>query len=258
MTNCEICGASPAARIKLKRGVGLLLVQRIYKADAMLCQSCAKKATAEFQRETLKKGWTSPRSALMNPFYMAGNAINQSRHERKLTNDGDFEPVNDYQRQETKPSTGPQLTSNGAHPVDVLAAFMPDDETQKSQLAALLIDFSGGGVISSPESIAAATHQPNRQEAEQMLEIASSLIEAAQVSGGLGAGLPHALFVSEMEERTGIPLAEFSSVQRAISAAVSEAAFQLCSVRRMDEALGAAVLACVLFANSSNWERTRY
>ena len=81
---CEVCGNSPAARIKLRRGVGLVLAQRIYKADAILCDVCAAAATSEYQSKTAIQGWTSPRSGLMNPFYIASNAVNRAKHKKNL------------------------------------------------------------------------------------------------------------------------------------------------------------------------------
>lgn len=84
MGTCEVCGQSPAARIKLRRGVGIVLLARVYTSDVVLCDTCASSATSQYQRETLIKGWTSPRSAVMNPFYVASNAINKVKHKRRL------------------------------------------------------------------------------------------------------------------------------------------------------------------------------
>jgi hypothetical protein len=81
---CEICGHSPAAPIKLKRHVGLVVVHRTHTITAVLCAECAERVTAEFQKETLKKGWTSPRSALFNPGTIAANAIRKQKHKRQL------------------------------------------------------------------------------------------------------------------------------------------------------------------------------
>ena len=82
--NCENCGQSPAASIKLRRGVGLVILARTYTTEVNLCDRCASTLTGDFQKQTLIKGWTSPRSALMNPFYIASNAINRVKHKRNL------------------------------------------------------------------------------------------------------------------------------------------------------------------------------
>ena len=56
MSVCEACGGSPAAPIKLKRNVGLVVMHRSVTAQAMLCVICAEQATRHFQRKTLRKG----------------------------------------------------------------------------------------------------------------------------------------------------------------------------------------------------------
>ena len=83
-TVCDVCGNTPAARIKLRRGVGLVLMARVYTSDINLCESCASSATSEYQKKTLVQGWTSPRSAVMNPFYVASNVVNRAKHKRRL------------------------------------------------------------------------------------------------------------------------------------------------------------------------------
>ena len=80
-------GGQPAAPIKLKRHVGLVVAHRTHTITAVLCAECAEcaeRVTAEFQKETLKKGWTSPRSALFNPGTIAANAIRKQKHRRQL------------------------------------------------------------------------------------------------------------------------------------------------------------------------------
>jgi len=81
---CEVCGGSPAARIKLRRGVGLVLMAKTYTADVNLCEPCAASATSEYQTKTAIQGWTSPRSAVTNPFYLASNAVNRAKHKKRL------------------------------------------------------------------------------------------------------------------------------------------------------------------------------
>ena len=86
-TVCEVCGRSPAARIKLRRGVGLVLMAKTYMADIDLCEPCAASVTSEYQTKTALQGWTSPRSALTNPFYLASNAVNRAKHKKRLRED---------------------------------------------------------------------------------------------------------------------------------------------------------------------------
>jgi hypothetical protein len=83
-TVCQICGGSPAAQITLRRGVGMVVVARTYTADAMLCDNCASVTTKEYQSKTALQGWTSPRSALSNPVFLALNAVNRAKHKKRL------------------------------------------------------------------------------------------------------------------------------------------------------------------------------
>lgn len=86
LTVCQSCGKSPAAKIKLRRGVGMLLVAKTYTTELNLCGICADMLTSEYQRKTAVQGWTSLRSAITNPFYMASNAANKAKHKRELEN----------------------------------------------------------------------------------------------------------------------------------------------------------------------------
>lgn len=83
---CEACGRSSAAPIKLKRNVGPVVVHRAYTVTAVLCATCADTVTSEFQKETIVKGWTSPRSALLNPGTIAANAFLKHKHRKQLGN----------------------------------------------------------------------------------------------------------------------------------------------------------------------------
>lgn len=82
--SCEICGERPAAPIDLRRQVGMVVVMRQYSATAVLCERCAHKAYAEFQKSTALKGWTGIKSALMNPVVIGANAVNKRRHKDKI------------------------------------------------------------------------------------------------------------------------------------------------------------------------------
>jgi len=57
-------------------------MRRIYTADAILCDTCASAATSEYQSKTAIQGWTSPSSVLMDPIFLASNAVNRAKHKK--------------------------------------------------------------------------------------------------------------------------------------------------------------------------------
>ena len=81
---CELCGTSPAAPIELRRQVALVVVRQTYRAEAILCESCARTAYAKFQKSTALKGWTGVLSALTNPLLIGSNVVNKQKHKNRL------------------------------------------------------------------------------------------------------------------------------------------------------------------------------
>lgn len=65
----------------------MLLVAKVHTLSATLCEPCAKTAMSEYQSKTAMQGWTSPRSLVFNPIYIASNFANRGRHKRKLRGD---------------------------------------------------------------------------------------------------------------------------------------------------------------------------
>jgi hypothetical protein len=84
LQRCEFCGASPAAPLRLRRQVGMVIVSSTHTFDALLCNTCASTATRSFQKQTAIKGWTGIRSALMNPVVLTSNAKNRRRHRKQI------------------------------------------------------------------------------------------------------------------------------------------------------------------------------
>lgn len=82
---CDTCGSTPAASIDLRRQVGMVVVMKSYRAQAVLCEACADVAYKQFQKSTALKGWTGLRSAIMNPVVLSVNAINRNKHRRSLS-----------------------------------------------------------------------------------------------------------------------------------------------------------------------------
>ena len=56
-TTCKVCGRQPAERFVIKRHVGMILAQRFFKMDAVLCREHAIAYSKEYLGKTLIQGW---------------------------------------------------------------------------------------------------------------------------------------------------------------------------------------------------------
>jgi curved DNA-binding protein CbpA len=83
---CEICGGTPAAKIVLKRNVGLFVARRSHTFEGVLCVPCAQRLTREFQLQSLTKGWFGTISIPVNIWNLAANATRSSAHKQKANN----------------------------------------------------------------------------------------------------------------------------------------------------------------------------
>jgi hypothetical protein len=249
MNSCEACGRSPAAPIKLKRNVGLVVVHRTVTAQAMLCSGCADAATKQFQRQTLAKGWTSPRSALANPATMVGNAFRKRRHERTIRD---------------------QLTSVGADiqagdemavvdPTDLLLAFGGFDVAKMPTIVDLVGDFQGGGILSSPEQIAAARRLPSQAEQQEMGDLASSVLEGLEAAGGNETfeGLVHGVLVAGLWDMLKMTKDDVTDVHRQLSGAMLDAAARLLKLGRKEDAIFVLLAGQLLYANLTHWLQSK-
>ena len=84
--SCELCGAQPAAEIRLRRLTGAVILFSSYRSNPILCASCGELATKEMQKQTLTKGWWSATSAVLNPVVVATNSNNKRKHQKRLRN----------------------------------------------------------------------------------------------------------------------------------------------------------------------------
>lgn len=70
---CACCGAFPAVDATLRTHVGLLIVMRTDKLPGPFCRDCGISLYRDLTDATLKKGWWSAWSLLMNPVVMLAN-----------------------------------------------------------------------------------------------------------------------------------------------------------------------------------------
>lgn len=72
---CEVCEARPATRFVVRRHVGMLLVKRAYKVDAVLCRVHATELARQFLAKTLVQGWWGVISFFLNIAAVFGDVV---------------------------------------------------------------------------------------------------------------------------------------------------------------------------------------
>jgi len=80
---CQVCGRHPAALLKLRRHVGMILMQRFVSARAALCRDHRVALAKEFLRKTLVQGWWGLISFFVN-FYAVYTDLMALSQARKL------------------------------------------------------------------------------------------------------------------------------------------------------------------------------
>ena len=63
---CQLCGAGPATRFVVRRHVGLVLMQRVYRVDVILCADHGREISWHFLDLTLLQGWWGVTSFFFN------------------------------------------------------------------------------------------------------------------------------------------------------------------------------------------------
>jgi hypothetical protein len=63
---CQVCGASPAAKVSFQQNIGLLFMRNTKKWEGVACQDCGRSVGRKFMNLTLVTGWTGIISAVTN------------------------------------------------------------------------------------------------------------------------------------------------------------------------------------------------
>ena len=246
MSNCDICGRSPAAEIKLKRNVGLVVVHRKIIAKAVLCAICADSAMKEFQRETLIKGWTSPRSALSNPGTLAANAIRKKRHEKQLSTQRGNEDTRKIHSSEALR----QMSTS-----DLLITLGAVEGGQSLILQKIILDLQGGGIASNLEQINAISKPLTPEALREVTETVDSFIEGIEAAQGVSqyeAFVSGILFTGlwDFLQMSGNDVTDAHS---AIIDATYSASMTLLHSNQADLARSVLLLGLKLYVNTDNW-----
>jgi hypothetical protein len=57
MQVCRNCGRGPAAKLVIRRHVGMLIMQRFVRLEAPLCRDCGMRITKSYTKRTAVEGW---------------------------------------------------------------------------------------------------------------------------------------------------------------------------------------------------------
>jgi hypothetical protein len=79
---CKLCGTTPATRFVIRRHVGMLLLQKFYKVDAVLCARHGHQIASEFLMKTLVQGWWGITSFFFNIRAVVNDATMLARANR--------------------------------------------------------------------------------------------------------------------------------------------------------------------------------
>ena len=80
---CQVCGRGPAQWFTVRRHVGMLLLQKFYKANALLCRDHAIPVVKEYLGKTLVQGWWGVISFFVN-FVVVGQDLGQLVKAKKM------------------------------------------------------------------------------------------------------------------------------------------------------------------------------
>jgi|GEM_PF-5330925 len=144
-------------------------------------------------------------------------------------------------------------------PVDALAGLSGLAGEQAMVLASLLLDYSGGGILSSSQAIDVLQRIPTEYQKQELGDIAKSMNEAFAVSGGsnMSEGLSHGIMVSSMLDLLGKEINDLKEIHRILSSATTQAMGTLLHRRMPQEAYYVALLGCCLYLNAEDWENLR-
>src|SRR5947208_820743 len=111
MLTCQICGRAPAATVKLRRHVGMIIVQRFVRATPTLCREHGIQISKEFLNKTLVQGWWGVISFFVNIFAVIQDVRALSTFKNLGEPQGAPQEPTAFPAPPTPPATGPAPTA---------------------------------------------------------------------------------------------------------------------------------------------------
>lgn len=124
-----------------------------------------------------------------------------------------------------------------------------------SAVQALILDFQGGALLSTPEQVAAAQRVPTKDRQREMAEAARDVLEGLEAASGNQQfeAVVHGTLVTSLWELLEMEDTDVSELHRALSGATIDAASQLLKVGRTEDAFAVLLAGQVLYANVAGW-----
>ncbi|QHA05421.1 hypothetical protein GQF42_20840 [Streptomyces broussonetiae] len=76
---CEVCGAAPAAQMRIRGHQGMLIVMRNLWRKGTFCHTCGLAVFRKMQSDTMAQGWWGPMSMIITPITLLINLFTLSK-----------------------------------------------------------------------------------------------------------------------------------------------------------------------------------
>ena len=83
METCKVCGRIPARPLKLRRHVGMVVLQRFVKLEVPLCRDHGQELAKDYLKKTLVQGWWGIISFFVN-FYAVYTDVHALQQAKQL------------------------------------------------------------------------------------------------------------------------------------------------------------------------------
>lgn len=145
-------------------------------------------------------------------------------------------------------------------PSDALIALCALEGDELQLLSAVILDYQGGGLTTTPESIEILRRVPSVELQEQMMGTTDATLELFTSLDGSAAsqGIAHGIFVTSLWDSLEMTADDILPVHRAISEGTISAIVGLLQRKRFEDAIFVALLGQCLYMNAADWQNSRH
>lgn len=150
-----------------------------------------------------------------------------------------------------------QLPQN-MDPSDALITLCGLEGEEQRLLAAIVLDYQGGGLTTSPKSVEILQRVPSLVLEKKMKENVVAMLDAfTEVDGStFSQGLVHGIFVTSLWDSLEMSQEDVLPIHRGISAGTISAIVRLLQPKRLEDAVSVALLGQCLYMNATAWQES--